>query len=72
MNESSTCSGSDTRLTQRRSGPVPEFAVISKGGDAITGFDCALHAANWARKTWPDQEQDETRSGKGWDIEVVS
>lgn len=52
------------------SGPVL-FAVISPSGDAITGFDCALHAANWARKTWPGLEQDPDRTGKGWDVQVV-
>lgn len=49
---------------------VPQYAVIGPSGDAITGFDSAIHAADWARRTWPHLEQDPDRTGKGWDIQV--
>lgn len=47
------------------------YAVITPSGDAITGFDSPVHAADWARRTWPGLEQDEDRTGKGWDVQVV-
>lgn len=66
VNTQGTSGGSVTEVL-----PAPQFAIITQSGDAITGFDCALHAANWARKMWPDQEQDEARTGKGWDISII-
>ncbi len=34
-------------------------------------FGSAIEAAEFAKHVFPDQEQDEERSGKGWDIQVV-
>lgn len=33
-------------------------------------FDTAAQAVEAAGYLWPDQEQDEDRTGKGWDIQV--
>ena len=34
-------------------------------------FDTAAQAVEAAGYLWPDQEQDEDRTGKGWDLQVV-
>ena len=47
------------------------YAVVGPSGDAITGFDCALSAAAWAKRTWPHLEHDPDRTGTGWDVEAV-
>lgn len=60
-----------------------QYELIDKDGNKIIltspdgkvlrhlTFDTAVTAAEWAKKWWPDQEQDEYRTGKGWDISVV-
>jgi len=58
-------------VTEPSSGPVL-YEVVSKRGDVSTGkFSSALAAAEAARRWWPHQEQDEDRTGKGWDVQVV-
>lgn len=55
------------------------FAVLDKSnrcgcgsGRVIgKGFDTAVEAADWARRWWPDQQQDPDRTGVGWDIQVA-
>ena len=49
---------------------APKYEVISRWGRTGVFFDTAQAAAQFAKDSWPDQEQDETRSGKGLDIEV--
>jgi hypothetical protein len=61
-----TDSKSDTPLTRS-----VRYAVVGPSGDVITGFDTAIHAVDWARRTWPGLEQDEDRTGKGWDVQVA-
>lgn len=70
VNDSRTSARSDTQLTRDGSRPV-RYAVVGPSGDAITGFDSAIHAADWARRTGPHLEQDPDRTGKGWDVQVV-
>lgn len=41
------------------------------GAERPLTFDAATAAAAYARSLWPDQEQDEERTGKGWDIQTV-
>ena len=61
----------DTRLTQPCSGPV-RYEVVDKDGKTMKGaFRTAQEAGEAARWMWPDQEQDEDRTGKGWDVRVV-
>ena len=33
-------------------------------------FDSAQEAGGYAKTLWPDQEQDEDRTGKGWDVQI--
>lgn len=48
------------------------FRLIDKDGNRDNGaYYSAREAAEAAKRIWPDQEQDENRSGKGWDIEPV-
>lgn len=59
------------------------YELIDKDGDPVIlkshdgsmvrrlTFDTAVGAAEHARHLWPDQEQDEERSGKGWDIQLA-
>lgn len=53
----------ETRKTQ--------FVVLDKHGMPWGPFDDATEAAQWAKRKWPDQEQDERRMGDGWDIAVL-
>lgn len=70
VNDSGTISGSDTRLTREGSRPV-RYHVIDKDGGKHGPFEGLLAAGAMAVLTWPGQEQDTDRSGKGWDVEVV-
>lgn len=47
------------------------YALIDKDGKRAGLHYTAFDASQQAMRLWPDQEQDETRSGKGWDIEAV-
>lgn len=54
-----------------------QYVVIDKDGKPVmddrTGkpreFHTVAYAAGVAKAMWPDQDQDEDRSGKGWDVE---
>lgn len=70
MNENRTCDDSDAKLTRGRSGPV-RYELIDKNGRIVGSFNTANSAGEYAKRTWPDQEQDEDRTGKGWDVQVV-
>ncbi|WP_315731717.1 MULTISPECIES: hypothetical protein [unclassified Bradyrhizobium] len=65
-----------TPAARSRSGPV-RFELIDKDGIPINAnggirfFVSATDAAAYARKLWPDQSQDEDRTGRGWDIQVM-
>lgn len=61
----------DTPVTRGCSGTVRYVAVSPRGNVSALEFKTAGEAAAYAKECWPDFEQDETRSGKGWDIEVV-
>lgn len=71
MNKSPTRSDSDTPVTRGRSGPVRYEAIDSDGNDGYETFETAYAAVAWAKLHWPDQEQDEDRTGKGWDVQVA-
>lgn len=48
------------------------FEVVSRRGNiSERKFASAQAAAEYAKECFPDQEQDEDRTGKGWDIQVV-
>lgn len=66
MNTQRTSGGSVTE------GLPARYRLIDKDGRADSRtFESATQLAEWAHHLWPDQEQDEDRSGKGWDIEEV-
>lgn len=49
-----------------------QYEVVDKDGNVwLPTFDSATAAAEWAHEHWPSQEQDEDRTGKGWDLQVV-
>ncbi len=54
----------------REKKPV-RYELIDKDGHSITTSVSVASLASLAGCLWPDQTQDEERSGKGWDIQVV-
>ena len=60
----------DTRLAHRSSRPVL-FEIISYRGEHFGPFKSLAEARAWALDKWPHQEQDEERTGEGWDIQVA-
>lgn len=63
--------------------PPHRYELIDKDGEVfvdrtldgyalrVPQFASAVEAAAYAKRLWPDQEQDPDRTGKGWDIQVV-
>lgn len=47
------------------------YELIDKDGNRASLHYTAFDAAQEAARRWPDQEQDEERTGKGWDIQTV-
>ena len=47
------------------------YELISKDGKREAVSTSVATLADIAAHLWPGQEQDEERSGKGWDIQVV-
>jgi hypothetical protein len=55
-------------------GKVPNqtrYELVDKDGNIHGSWDTADRAATAAKRMWPDQEQDEDRTGKGWDVQVA-
>lgn len=70
VNDRGTDSQTGTRLTQPGSRPV-RYRLLDSIGLAFGPYPTAEAAVAMANDLWPDQQQDEERSGKGWDIEVI-
>lgn len=70
MNEDRTCANPSTPRAQKGSGPV-RVEVIDRFGQMHGPFKCLVDAAAYVKRMWPDQEQDEDRAGRGWDVQVV-
>lgn len=47
------------------------YELIDKDGNSWGFFDTAARASGLANRTWPDQEQDPDRTGRGWDIQAI-
>lgn len=48
------------------------YEVVDVYGIAQPGaFTTASRAFEYAKRLWPDQEQDPERTGKGWDVQLV-
>lgn len=72
QNKVKDCQPIDTRLPQRRSRPVRFEVVGPRGGVCYQrSFATAQAAAAFAKECWPDLEQDEDRTGKGWDVQAI-
>lgn len=48
-----------------------QYEVVDKDGKTHGPFDTPGTAVQWAIDQWPDQNLDEDRSGRGWDVQVV-
>lgn len=70
VNSTETSGQTRTPLTQPRSQPVL-FEIISYRGEVFGPFTTIAEARAWAVDKWPHQEQDEERTGEGWDVQVV-
>lgn len=60
----------NTRKMTRGRSEVVRYDLIDKDGKIVGAFDTAGDAAACARVRYPHQEQDEDRSGRGWDIQI--
>lgn len=49
---------------------LPKYVLIDKDGNQYGPYASAYHAGLAAKAAWPDQEQDEGRTGKGWDVQA--
>ena len=46
------------------------YELIDKNGEKYGPFDTQIFAAIFAEQLFPDQHQDEDRTGAGWDIQI--
>jgi hypothetical protein len=59
-------------IEEKRKVPnLTRYELIDKNGRVVGSFNTANSAGEFAKRTWPDQEQDEDRTGNGWDVQVV-
>ena len=58
-------------MKEENSKVTNRYRLIDKTGIPFGPYPTAEAAVAMAKNLWPDQEQDEERSGKGWDIEVI-
>jgi hypothetical protein len=59
-----------TPLAQRGSRPV-RYELVDKEGRVVNSAGNAAFLAEQAMRLWPDQSQDEDRTGNGWDIQTA-
>ena len=69
VNLEGTCAVIDTKLAQPGS-PSVRYEIVSYRGEIFGPYDSMEAAAQAAREKWPDQHQDEDRTGAGWDIQI--
>lgn len=50
---------------------LPGFELISYRGETFGPYSTIAEAREAALMKWPDQSQDEDRTGAGWDIQVA-
>jgi hypothetical protein len=70
QNVAQTCAAASTKSAHPRSGPV-RYALVGPDGKVWSTFGSAQLAADIAKELWPELEQDEDRTGHGWDVQVV-
>lgn len=71
MNDARTCTEKYAQMTQGCSRPVRYEIVRADGVLSPIKFDTAADAVQAAKLWFPDQEQDEDRTGAGWDIQIA-
>ena len=59
-----------TKVARGRSGPV-RYELIDKDGKHVCESSSIVTLERLARHHFPDQEQDEDRTGKGWDVQLI-
>lgn len=47
------------------------FELVSYRGEIFGPYASIAETREAAKMKWPDQEQDEDRTGEGWDIQVA-
>ena len=70
MNASGTCADASTKQT-RSVHPTRYEVVNNMGIVSPMKFDTIGEAVKFAEYAFPNQEQDEDRSGAGWDIQIA-
>ncbi len=48
-----------------------QYEIVSYRGEIFGPYPSAQAAGQAAKEKWPDQEQDEDRTGKGWDVQIA-
>jgi len=48
----------------------PRYELIGADGRTYGTYSTALDVGTAAHLLWPDQAQDEDRTGKGWDVQI--
>jgi len=61
----------DSTHMAHESSRLVRYRLLDREGIAFGPYPTAQAAADMARELWPDEQQDEDRTGAGWDIEVV-
>jgi hypothetical protein len=69
VNEPRSTEKTDTPVTRGRSGPV-RYELLGADGKVWAAHPSVHELARLAKLYWPDQEQDEDRTGNGWDVQV--
>jgi hypothetical protein len=49
----------------------PRYELVDKDGRICGTYPTATAAGLSAQRCWPGEEQDEDRTGNGWDVQVV-
>lgn len=69
MNTQGTSGGSVTEALPARYELIDKYGrVVGRHGRT---FKTAIHAAEYAKFIFPEQEQDENREGRGWDVQIA-
>lgn len=63
--------GTKQDLENRKPTEPVLYELVAADGRTHGPFESAHEAAEYARHEFPGQQQDEERSGKGWDVQVA-
>lgn len=51
--------------------PNRQYEVVSADGEISGPFNSIIQAYAYAQEKWPGQEQDDMRTGRGWDVQLA-